>query len=336
MYSLADLDQPYSTHRPPEIIGDQQHRAWLSGHERPQGHFTFAESSDLVTFGFEDHFGGVGQVRVIIYHHNRTAGFTVAGVVRMNGTVHRTCGAYWRPSFRNLRQIAIEKLSHARNTRPTARLAKKYFPKHLVPAASWVARSVSFLMDCCVQWLFKLRKRPLNLIWPIMMSATRRSSPTQRRPILPVLVLLLSSCLWPACLLVAADQGEVLSKEGQVDFSRRQAQWSNAIPGQKLEAQDRLRTRALSRALVRLIELGRVRLDELTTLEILPPRNPNSKGTLDLKAGAIYFFTRDRPREFEIRTPQALAASRGTEFLVSLQDSGREVFTMFDGEAEVS
>jgi Flp pilus assembly protein TadD len=169
-----------------------------------------------------------------------------------------------------------------------------------------------------------------------MMSAPRRSSPTQRRPILPVFLLLLSSGFWPACLLLAADQGEVLSKEGQVDFSRRQAQWSNAIPGQKLEAQDRLRTRALSRALVRLVELGRVRLDELTTLEILPPRNPNSKGTLDLKAGAIYFFTRDRPREFEIRTPQALAASRGTEFLVSLQDSGREVFTMFDGEAEVS
>src|SRR6185436_1823335 len=124
----------------------------------------------------------------------------------------------------------------------------------------------------------------------------------------------------------AAEQGKVLSTEGKVQFARQKADWTAAASGQKLEPQDRLRTLKLSRALVQLVELGRVRLDELTTLEILPPRNPQSKGTLDLKAGAMYFFTRDRPREFEIKTPQALAASRGTEFLVSLEPSGRERF----------
>src|SRR5262249_30312897 len=36
------------------------------------------------------------------------------------------------------------------------------------------------------------------------------------------------------------------------------------------------------------------------------------------------------------QTPQALAASRGTEFLVSLEPSGRDVFTVFDGEVEVT
>src|SRR5882672_8935704 len=88
--------------------------------------------------------------------------------------------------------------------------------------------------------------------------------------------------------------------------------------------------------MTQLAELGRVRLDELTTLEILPPRNAQSKGTLDLKAGAMYYFTRDRPREFEVQTPQALAASRGTEFLVSIEPTGREVFTVFDGEVELT
>ena len=147
--------------------------------------------------------------------------------------------------------------------------------------------------------------------------------------------LLLSLC-FQANSLFAAEQGKVLSTEGKVEYSAQRAGWTNVLVNQKLEAQDRLRTLAQSRAMVQLVELGRVRVDELTTLEILPPRNTKSKGTLDLKAGAMYFFTRDRPREFEIQTPQALAASRGTEFLVALEPDGREVFAVFDGEVEVT
>ena len=141
---------------------------------------------------------------------------------------------------------------------------------------------------------------------------------------------------WNVDITTAAEQGRVLSTEGKVEFARARAAWSAAIVNQSLEPQDRLRTLAKSRAMVQLVELGRVRLDELTTLEILPPRNTKSKGTLDLKAGAMYFFTRDRPREFEIQTPQALAASRGTEFLVALETDGREVFAVFDGEVELA
>ncbi len=133
-----------------------------------------------------------------------------------------------------------------------------------------------------------------------------------------------------------AEQGRVISTEGKVEFARQNADWSAAGTNQTLEAQDRLRTLALSRAMVQLAELGRVRLDELTTLEILPPRNSESKGTLDLKAGAMYFFTRGRPREFLIQTPNALAASRGTEFLVASEPAGRTVFTVFDGEVQLS
>ncbi len=88
--------------------------------------------------------------------------------------------------------------------------------------------------------------------------------------------------------------------------------------------------------MVRLAELGRVRVNELTTLEILPPLESSSKATIDLKQGAMYFFTRDRPREFLIQTPHAMAASRGTEFLVTLEPAGRAVFTVFDGEVELS
>jgi len=61
-----------------------------------------------------------------------------------------------------------------------------------------------------------------------------------------------------------------------------------------------------------------------------------SKATLELMAGAIYFFTRDRPREFQIQTPFALAASRGTEFSVTVAADGTSRFHVFDGEVGVT
>ncbi len=135
----------------------------------------------------------------------------------------------------------------------------------------------------------------------------------------------------------AVAQGELLSKEGSVEFSAaRKTNWTGAIVGTKLVVQDRLRTLALSRAMMQLAELGRVRVNELTTLEVLPPQKGAGKATLDLRAGALYFFTRDKPREFQIQTPHALAASRGTEFLVTIEPAGRVVFTVFDGEVELS
>src|SRR5947208_12337859 len=104
----------------------------------------------------------------------------------------------------------------------------------------------------------------------------------------------------------------------------------------KLAEQDRPRSLANSRAMVQLAELRRLRMNELTTLEILPPRETTSKATLDLRSGAIYFFTRDKPREFLLQTPHAVGASRGTEFLTVVEPSGRTVLTVFDGEVELS
>src|SRR5439155_9467973 len=96
-----------------------------------------------------------------------------------------------------------------------------------------------------------------------------------------------------------------------------------------------LRTLTNSRAMLRLAELGRLRMNELTTLEVLPPRETTSKATLDLRSGAIYFFTRDKPREFLLQTPHAIGASRGTEFLVTV-DPARTTLTVFDGEVTLS
>jgi Tfp pilus assembly protein PilF len=132
------------------------------------------------------------------------------------------------------------------------------------------------------------------------------------------------------------NQGELLSREGQVEYSSQQTNWASAVVGQGLFVGDRLRTFPLSRAMVRLAELGQLRVNERTTLELLPPLEASSQGTLDLKAGAIYFFTRGKPREILIRTPHATGASRGTEWLAVVEPGGRSVLTVFDGEVEIS
>lgn len=156
---------------------------------------------------------------------------------------------------------------------------------------------------------------------------------------LPLAILVfgvLPAWLAPAGAPPPPEQGQVLSTEGHVDWAHTGTNWVPAAPGRKLYVEERLRTLAASRAMVQLAELGRMRINELTILEILPPRENRSKAVLDLKAGAMYFFTRERPREFLIQTPHALAASRGTDFSVRLTDDGQTLFDVFDGEVELT
>ena len=152
----------------------------------------------------------------------------------------------------------------------------------------------------------------------------------RRIGILWIVFILIPMRLWSA-----VPQGELLTKEGKVEATGQITNWAPAEVGLKLSVFDRLRTLALSRATVRLAELGRLRVDELTTMEILPPTQSAGKGIVDLKAGAVYIFTRDKPREFLLQTPHAIGASRGTEFVVEVDPAGRTVVTVFDGEVDL-
>src|SRR5439155_24510363 len=76
-------------------------------------------------------------------------------------------------------------------------------------------------------------------------------------------------CVWEGALAAPGPpQGELLATNGTVQFTNPRSNWIPAAVGQKLQVEDRLRTLALSRATVRLAELGRLRINELTTLEI--------------------------------------------------------------------
>src|SRR6185295_4181458 len=86
---------------------------------------------------------------------------------------------------------------------------------------------------------------------------------------------LMGSHLWAQNLRAKGpDQAEtaLLTIEGRVEVSAAGATvWSAARTNQALQVGDRLRTGARSRATLRLSDKSVLRINELTTLKILPP-----------------------------------------------------------------
>lgn len=74
-----------------------------------------------------------------------------------------------------------------------------------------------------------------------------------------------------------------------------------------------------------------IRLDERTTIELLPPRRNESR-RFGLPEGALYFFNREKPSNVEFDTPIAAGAIRGTEFLLAIRDAGSRLrLALLDG-----
>ena len=129
----------------------------------------------------------------------------------------------------------------------------------------------------------------------------------------------------------------VIEVENEVFIQRAGSQeWDKAYTGQLLKPRDRGRIGDKSRAALSLYDLSVVRLAPNTRFEIDPPPASGQKGRLSLLQGLLYFFNRDKPGEFNVRTPSASAAIRGTEFALSCDDQGRTVLTLLDGEVVLS
>lgn len=133
-----------------------------------------------------------------------------------------------------------------------------------------------------------------------------------------------------------ADAAVILSKENSVDTSSPRASWRPAVVGQKLAWHDRLKTGEDSRAALRMSDSSIFQVDEFWEGEILSPAVAGAKPTLDIKQGTSYFFSREKSREINVKTPAANGAIRGTEFVVTVAANGHSSFTMLDGEVEVS
>src|SRR6202030_1107043 len=110
----------------------------------------------------------------------------------------------------------------------------------------------------------------------------------------------------------------LLEAEHEVSARIRGQAWQPGVPVLPLVVGDSVRTGLLSRATVRLTDLSVLRMNEATTIQVLPAEKLGNTEGIDIKNGALYFFSRDRPREMRIQTPVATGALRGTEFHVAV------------------
>jgi tetratricopeptide (TPR) repeat protein len=144
---------------------------------------------------------------------------------------------------------------------------------------------------------------------------------------------------WLALLLLGApsraNDALVQEIENQVDLQHKMAAWQKTLPGATLAFQDKIRTGELSRATVLFSDRSTLRLDELTTAQIVPPNPGAASSNLEVQQGGAYFFSRERTPEVNIKTPAANGALRGTQLMVRV--IGRKtLMTVFEGEVELS
>jgi len=109
-----------------------------------------------------------------------------------------------------------------------------------------------------------------------------------------------------------------------------------AHPNQALHLGDQVKSGKASRASLRLSDKSVVRLYELTTMEIKPPPPASHNDVIDVKAGATYFFNRDKPQETQFQTPSASGAIRGTEFNLVVREDGQTELTLLDGAVDLT
>ncbi len=128
----------------------------------------------------------------------------------------------------------------------------------------------------------------------------------------------------------------LVEMENIVETAKPKGKWAPAVLNQSIPLRDRLSTGELSRAGVLFTDKSVLRIDEATIMEILPAQLSSAKPTLKLSNGAVYFLSREKPRELEVRTPAANGALKGTEFHLAVRADGHTELTMFEGEVELS
>lgn len=135
----------------------------------------------------------------------------------------------------------------------------------------------------------------------------------------------------------SAEGGAVLlSFEGEVKIAASgSTNWVGARTNQALLPGDQLRTGRNSRAIVRSLRLGQLRVRESSILTIMAPRDAGARPVIDLLRGFFYFFNRDRAIEVELRDRLASATTRGTEFLVAVTEQGQMTVSVLEGEVDL-
>jgi len=147
------------------------------------------------------------------------------------------------------------------------------------------------------------------------------------------------TALLAALLLLPAAAGAAARLTGAAGRLVRQrassTAWTKAADGDTLAKGDRLRTGADARAAIVFDDGSRVELGP-NSLFVLQEAEPKS-AAMQLKLGSLRAkVAKIASRRFEVRTPTAVCAVRGTEFTIGVDARGGTDVRMFSGLMSVS
>lgn len=134
-----------------------------------------------------------------------------------------------------------------------------------------------------------------------------------------------------------SSEASLLAVSGTIEIAPAgTSSWRPGARGQALHLGDQVRTGKNSRATIRLSNLSIIRLYELTTMTVQPPKAEAQNTAIEVKSGAAYFFDRDKPNETQFQTPSSSGAIRGTEFNLAVDAAGRMDLSLLDGLVAIS
>jgi tetratricopeptide (TPR) repeat protein len=155
-----------------------------------------------------------------------------------------------------------------------------------------------------------------------------RRAPRRAEPIAPLALIIcitlhpLGAAAQPRCEVAA---GSIVSAEGEISILGQAGGLLQSVAAgtePRLCPGEIVVVGARSRAALRLEDTGQViRLDQGTTLRVLPPRRPG-RPLLDLSRGIIELFSPGN-RPLDVETPYVIAGVTGTEFFVLVDPSRR-------------
>lgn len=133
--------------------------------------------------------------------------------------------------------------------------------------------------------------------------------------------------------------GEITDMIGSVTvFSAKQNNWKPGRIYYKLSFNDRIKTSKESRAEIKSTNGGVIRINEESELLLLPAKASSSNENVKLFSGKIWAnmknLTANR-RTFDVQTPTATAAIRGTVFRVNSDADSTTDVLVYEGKVDV-
>jgi Flp pilus assembly protein TadD len=134
----------------------------------------------------------------------------------------------------------------------------------------------------------------------------------------------------------AAPAAEVVSVEGKGEYREaQQATWRAVAAKQPLFPSNFVRTLDQSKMAIVFVDRTQVRLAPNSTMQIKEVASGTDTRTiLNLNQGRSWTQSKTTPRGLTMETPSALAAIRGTDWEMVVDEEGRATLTVFSGEVE--